>query len=328
MKVIMFSTRPYDRAFVDKANTSNEITIDYLETRLTEETVSLAKGYQGICVFTNDVVNGTVIAKLAEYGIALIALRCAGYNNIDLQSASAHSITVVRVPEYSPYAVAEHTIALILGLNRHLHKAYNRVREGNFSLNGLMGFDLHGKTVGIIGTGKIGRITANILSGFGCHILAYDPYPNDELASQGAHYAPLDEVLQQADVVSLHCPLTPQSYHLINQTSLQQMKSGAMLINTSRGGLIDTSAVIDALKSGHLGSLGIDVYEEEGDLFFENLSDTVIQDDIFSRLLTFPNVMITGHQAFFTHEAMTNIADTTVANIQAFSSGKPQHTVS
>ena len=247
---------------------------------------------------------------------------------MDLKAAEQLGLTVVRVPAYSPYAVAEHALALMLGLNRHTHKAYNRVREGNFALDGLMGFDLHGKTVGIIGTGKIGAITATILNGFGCRVIAVDHHPSEECQKLGVTYVTLEELLQQSDIISLHCPLTPDTFHLIRPETIEEMKSGVMLINTSRGALIDTVAVIEGLKSGQIGSLGLDVYEEEGDLFFENLSDTVIQDDVFSRLLTFPNVLITGHQAFFTQEAMTAIAEVTLENIRAYFSGKTQNQVS
>jgi D-lactate dehydrogenase len=333
MKTVVFSTKPYDRRYFDQFNTDNKVDITYLEPRLTAETVSLANGHQAVCVFTNDDVSADIIEQLAGYGVKLIALRCAGFNNVDLAAAEQHGLTVVRVPAYSPYAVAEHTVALMLGLNRHLHKAYNRVREGNFALEGLMGFDLHGKTIGLIGTGKIGAITAGLLNGFGCQLLAVDKYENaDFLALTNetgrARYVELDELLASSDVISLHCPLTPETHHIIDATAIAKMKLGAMVINTSRGALVDTQAVIEGLKSGKVGSLGLDVYEEESDLFFENLSDQVIQDDVFSRLLTFPNVLITGHQAFFTHEAMSKIAETTLTNIQQFAAGAPENTVS
>jgi len=252
----------------------------------------------------------------------LIALRCAGYNNVDLTAAKKHGIAVVRVPGYSPYAVAEHTIGLMLALNRNLHRAYNRVREGNFALDGLLGFDVHGKTAGIIGTGKIGTVVAQILVGFGCPTAAFDPFPNERCRSLGVRYVNLDELLAQSDIITLHCPLTPENKHMIDATALQKMKPGVMLINTSRGALIDTAAVIEALKSGKVGYLGLDVYEEEEQIFFEDRSALIISDDVFSRLLTFPNVIITGHQAFFTREALENIAATTIDNITKFERGE------
>lgn len=327
VKTLVYSTKPYDHRYFETHPQYCAEMIDFLEARLTPHTVKLAAGYPAVCLFTNDDASADILATLKAGGTELVALRCAGYNNVDLDAAKDLGMTVVRVPEYSPYAVAEHTIALMLGLNRRLHKAYNRVREGNFSLEGLMGFDLHGKTVGIVGTGKIGAITAGILQGFGCQVLAYDPYPNSACQSRGIKYVELNELLAQSHIVSLHCPLTPESFHLMNKERLALMKPNAMLINTSRGGLIDTVAVVEALKSERLGSLGIDVYEEESELFFENLSDQVIQDDVFSRLLTFPNVMITGHQAFFTHEAMTNIAQVTLDNIVAYGQGEPKNQV-
>lgn len=327
-KTLVFSTKPYDRRYF-QANVAHEHgSLSFVEARLTEATAPLAKGYDAVCIFTHDIANRAVLTTLAECGVQLIALRCAGYNNIDLEAANELGLTVVRVPAYSPYAVAEHTVALILGLNRHLHKAYNRVRDGNFSLDGLMGFDMHQKTVGIMGTGKIGAITAGILKGFQCKVLAYDLYPNPECEAMGVQYVDQATLFHQSDIISLHCPLTPETFHVINANTVAQMKPKVMLINTSRGALIDTQAVINGLKSGQIGSLGLDVYEEEADLFFIDRSATVIQDDTFSRLLTFPNVLITGHQAFFTHEAMVNIAKTTLDNIQAYSDNQPIHTVS
>ncbi len=274
-----------------------------------------------VCLFVNDKADAGIINTFAQAGIKLIALRCAGFNNVDLAACQQAGIRVVRVPAYSPYSVAEHTLSLILTLNRKTHKAFNRVREGNFALDGLMGFDLHGQTVGLIGLGKIGRVTAQILRGFGCTVLGYDVYEDDEAKQIGVTYVPLNELLSRSDIVSLHCPLTPQTHHLINAQTLSGMKNGVMLINTSRGALIDTVSVISSLKSGKIGYLGLDVYEEEADLFFEDFSGKVIQDDVFSRLLSFPNVLITGHQAFFTRNALQNIADTTLANIHAFLSG-------
>jgi D-lactate dehydrogenase len=289
---------------------------------LNEETVGLAAGFGAVCVFVNDRVNAAVIARLASLDIRLVALRCAGYNNVDLAAAKKHGITVVRVPGYSPYSVAEHTIGLMLALNRKLHRAYNRVREGNFALDGLLGFDMHGKTAGIIGTGKIGSVVAQILTGFGCPTLAFDPVPNDACRSLGVRYEKLDDLLAQSDIITLHCPLTPQNKHMIDAAAIEKMKTGVMLINTSRGALLDTIAVIRALKSGKIGSLGLDVYEEEEQIFFEDRSGLIIPDDVFARLLTFPNVIVTGHQAFFTREALVNIAATTIENVTRFEQGQ------
>jgi D-lactate dehydrogenase len=321
VNVAVFSYKPYERPFLETANAGRH-RLTYFQAHLTEETVSLAGDFDAVCVFVNDRLDAPVIQTLAASGTRLIALRCAGYNNVDMQAARQAGLTVVRVPAYSPYSVAEHTVGLILTLNRKIHRAFNRVREGNFELNGLLGFDLHGRTVGVVGTGKIGACVARILSGFGCRILAHDVAPNPECVSLGATYVPLPELLAESDIVTLHCPLTPQTHHLIGPANLALMKDGAMLINTSRGGLVDTPAVIDALKSGKLGYLGLDVYEEEAALFFEDLSQKLIQDDVFSRLLTFPNVVITGHQAFFTREALQGIAETTVANLTAFETGE------
>ncbi|CAN5336766.1 2-hydroxyacid dehydrogenase [soil metagenome] len=320
MRIAIFSSKPYDRATLGEANAalgeSHELI--FFEPRLDELTVRLAAGYDVVCAFVNDRLTDAVIAALAAGGTRLIAMRCAGYNNVDLEAARAHGIPVVRVPAYSPYAVAEHAVALILDLNRNIHRAHNRVREGNFALEGLLGFDLNGKTVGVVGTGKIGAVFARIMAGFGCRVVAHDLYPDAALEAAGTRYVALEEVFAEADIISLHCPLTPQTHHLVNAGTLALMKRGVMLINTSRGALIDTRAVIEGLKSGALGYLGLDVYEEEGDLFFEDLSSTVIGDDVFSRLLTFPNVTITGHQAFFTREALENIAQTTLENVGAF----------
>jgi D-lactate dehydrogenase len=263
------------------------------------------------------------VRALAEGGTRLIALRCAGYNNVDLRAAATCGITVVRVPAYSPFAVAEHTVALMLTLNRHTHRAVARVRDGNFALDGLLGFDFHGRTAGIVGTGRIGVATASILRGFGCRVLAFDPAPSQAAVDLGVEYVSLDRLLGESDVVTLHCPLSPASHHLIDANAIARMKRGVMLINTSRGALVDARAAIEALKSGHLGYLGLDVYEEEADLFFEDLSSRVLQDDVLARLLTFPNVVVTSHQAFFTHEALAAIAETTLANVRAFAQGQP-----
>lgn len=322
MKVAVFSTKSYDRHFLEVANTNHGHELVFFEPHLTYETTVLASEFPAVCVFVNDQLDEKTLQSLANQGTQLIALRSAGFNHVDLKAANQLGMTVVRVPAYSPYAVAEHTIGLILTLNRKIHRAYNRVREGNFSLDGLLGFDLHNRTVGIVGTGKIGVILTRILNGFGCKILTYDPYPNPACEALGAKYVDLPELFSASDIITLHCPLTPENHHLINAQSLEQMKPGVMLINTSRGGLIDTEAVISALKSRKIGYLGLDVYEQESELFFEDLSDDVIQDDVFQRLLTFPNVLITGHQAFFTENALENIAATTISNITDIEQGR------
>lgn len=325
MRVACFSAKSFERAFLDEANVASAASPPhgflYLEPRLTRETAVLAHGCEAACLFVTDVADEGALAALSAGGTRLIALRSAGFNNVDLRAAASLRLTVARVPAYSPYAVAEHAVALMLTLNRKLHRAYARVREHNFSLEGLMGFDMHGKTVGVVGSGRIGEALTRILAGFGCRILLHDPVTNPACVALGAEYLPLHDLLARSDIVSLQCPLTPETRHLIDVRALGRMKRGAMLINTSRGGVIDTRAVIDALKAGHLGSLGIDVYEEEGDLFFKDLSEFVIQDDIFTRLLTFPNVVVTAHQGFLTADAMRNIASTTVANLSGFQRG-------
>jgi D-lactate dehydrogenase len=321
MKIALFSTKPYDREFLSSANASRH-ELHFFEPHLSEQTAGLAAGFQAVCVFVNDNVDARVVDELDSLGVRLIALRCAGYNNVDLKAAAKRGLTVVRVPGYSPYAVAEHAVGLMLALNRKLHRAYNRVREGNFALDGLLGFDVHGKTAGIIGTGKIGTLVAKILIGFGCEVLAFDPVPNETCRSSGVQYVNLEDLLAQSDIVSLHCPLTPENKHMIDASALRKTRDGVMLINTSRGALIDTMAVIEALKSGRIGALGLDVYEEEEQLFFEDRSGLIIPDDVFARLLTFPNVIITGHQAFFTREALENIAATTIDNITDFEEGR------
>lgn len=321
MKVAVFSAKPYDRQFLDSVNQQYGHELQFLDPNLDEQTVALAQGFEAVCVFVNDRLNRSVIESLSEYGIKLVALRCAGYNNVDLDAAQEFNVTVVRVPAYSPYAVAEHAIALMLTLNRKIHRAYYRVREGNFALNGLLGFDLHGRTVGIIGTGKIGRIAGQILHGFGCRLLAYDLHPDREFAEYG-EYVTLEELLSQSDIISLHCPLTEDTHHLIDDGAIAMMKPGVMLVNTSRGGLVDTKAAIEGLKSKQIGHLALDVYEQESKLFFEDRSGEIVQDDVFERLLTFPNVIITGHQAFFTAEALHNIAETTLSNITAIADGQ------
>lgn len=323
MKVAVFSTKPHDRRFLDAANRETGHELVYFEPRLVPETAPLAAGFPAVCAFVNDRLDRPVVEVLAAGGTRLIALRSAGFNHVDLEAAEALGMTVVRVPAYSPYAVAEHTVGLMLALNRKLPRAAARVREGNFSLDGLLGFDVYGKTVGIVGTGKVGAVVARIMAGFGCRLLGYDPYPNEICRTLGMTYVPLDALLGGADIVTLHLPLTPESHHLIDAEAIWRMKSGAMLINTSRGALLDTAAVIEGLKAERIGALGLDVYEEEADLFFEDLSNRVIQDDVFARLLTFPNVLITGHQAFFTEEALTAIAETTLANITAIECGGP-----
>jgi D-lactate dehydrogenase len=316
LTVSFYDTKSYDREYFDQAEGAGLIKFRFHEFRLTRETVSTAEGAQAVCVFVNDQLDAECLQHLSQFGIKQIALRCAGFNNIDLKAAKSFGISVVRVAAYSPYAVAEHTITLLMSLNRRIHKAYNRVREHNFSLTGLVGFDLHGKTVGIVGTGRIGQITAQIIRGFDAKVVAYDPMPAPAWAARhDVTYVDFSELLVASDVVSLHLPLTPQSRFLLNTDTLAKMKRGAILLNTSRGKLIDTSAVIDALKSGQLGGVGLDVYEEEEGLFFEDLSGEVLQDDELSRLLTFPNVLVTAHQAFLTHEALSEIARVTTTNL-------------
>jgi len=323
MKVAVFSTKAYDRQFLSAVNSSTQHELVFFEPRLNRDTAILAAGFPAVCVFVHDRVDAPTLELLASQGTHLVALRCAGFNNVDLQAAADLGVTVVRVPAYSPYGVAEHTVGLILSLNRKIHRAYNRVRESNFSLDGLLGFNLHQRTVGVIGTGKIGLILGQIMKGFGCNLLAYDVYRNSELEALGGKYVELPELFANSDIISLHCPLTPETHHLINAQAIEQIKPGVMLINTSRGALIDTQAVIEGLKSGKIGYLGVDVYEQESELFFEDLSGEIIQDDIFQRLTTFPNVLITGHQAFFTAEALHNIAETTFANITDVEQHRP-----
>lgn len=329
MRVAVYSSKTYDRDYLDRANGDGRHELVYLESRLDHDSARAARGFPGICLFVNDSADAAVLEALAVEGLRLVVLRCAGFNNVDLEAAQRLGIAVARVPEYSPHAVAEHAMALILALNRKIHRAYNRVREGNFALQGLLGIDLHRRPVGLVGTGRIGACLARILLGFGCEVLAFDPYPNRQLAAAGVRYLGLDALLPAVDILSLHCPLTPATRHLINGPALARMRRGAMLVNTSRGAVIDTRAVIKALKGGHLGSLALDVYEEEGDLFFRDLSEHAIADDVFARLLTFPNVLITGHQGFFTHEALTAIAETTLDNLDTFAAtGEPRFGVS
>lgn len=317
MKCLVFSAKPYDRLFLEPFAREAGHELDFIETKINEKTCRLSEGYTAICTFVNDGLDATVLDRLNHFGVRLIALRCAGYNQVNLPKAQELGIKVTRVPAYSPYAVAEHTVGMTLSLCRNMHRAYQRVRDNNFALDGLLGFDLHGRDVGIIGTGAIGSVTAKIFSGFGCNVKLYDVHPNPNCTAYG-EYVSLDALLRNSDIVSLHCPLTPDTFHLINSQTIDSMRKGVMLINTSRGGLVDTQAVIQALKSGQIGSVGLDVYEEEGDLFFEDLSNRVITDDVFSRLLTFPNVLVTAHQAFFTSDALRAIARTTIDNLTRF----------
>jgi D-lactate dehydrogenase len=324
MKIVLFGTHRYDQESFEAVNARFGHRLSYLEPRLTASTAALARGFDVVCSFVNDAVDAAALDVLHASGVRLIALRSAGYNHVDLARAAALALTVVRVPEYSPYAVAEHAVSLVLALNRKIHRASARVREWNFSLDGLVGFDLHGKSVGIIGTGRIGCAAARIFAGFGCRVLAHDARPDPtQLAALGARLVQLPELYAESDIISLHVPLTPSTRHLIDDVALEQMKHGMMLINTSRGALIDSRALITALKTGRVGSAGLDVYEEEEGVFFEDLSDQMLQDDVLARLLTFPNVVITAHQAFLTHEALTKIAEVTLGNITAFEQGQP-----
>lgn len=322
MRIAFFSAHRFDRPFFDEANRAHGHDLRYFESRLTTDTAALASQFPAVCAFVNDHLDAAVLDTLAAGGTRMIALRSAGFNNVDIARARELGLTVARVPAYSPYAVAEHSVALMLSLNRKTHRAYHRVREGNFALDGLLGFDLHGRVAGIIGTGKIGTCVARILHGFGCRLLACDPVPNDECLALGVRYVTLDEMWPQADVITLHSPLTPATRHMIDAAALARMKNGVMIINTGRGALIDTRAAIDGLKSGRIGYLGLDVYEEEEALFFEDRSSDVLQDDVFARLLTFPNVIVTAHQAFFTREALQAIAETTLDNVTAFAAGR------
>lgn len=321
MKIAFFDTHHFEKVFFEKAAQGLTHEIAYLAPRLNHQTAKLAHGFDAVCSFVNDHIDADTIRILKDEGVRLIALRSAGYNHVDLKTASQHGLPVVRVPDYSPYAVAEHAVTLILSLNRKIQHAYIRVRELNFSLDGLVGFDLHGKTIGIIGTGRIGSVMADIMSGFGCEVLAHDIAPNPAL--QKVSYVGLPTLYQRSDIVSLHLPLNDKTRHLVDARAIALMKPGAMLINTGRGALIDTKALIDALKIGQIGAAGLDVYEEEQGIFFHDLSDRVLNDDVLARLLTFPNVLITAHQGFLTREALTNIAKTTLQNISDFESGRP-----
>ncbi|MBM3778981.1 MAG: 2-hydroxyacid dehydrogenase [Acidimicrobiia bacterium] len=322
MRVAVFSTHAFDRQFFDAANLTRGHDLHYLEPRLAPATAALAAGAPVVCAFVNDVLNGEVLAQLAEGGTRLVALRSAGFNHVDVARARELRLTVARVPAYSPHAVAEHTVALILTLNRRIHRAYARVREGNFALDGLLGFDLSRRTAGVVGTGRIGAVVARILIGFGCRVLASDVAPSDECRALGVEYVPLDRLWAESDIVTLHAPLTPETRHLVDSRTIALMKRGVMIVNTSRGALVDAPALIAGLKTGHIGFLGLDVYEEEEQLFFADHSADVIQDDVFARLLTFPNVVITAHQAFFTEDALRAIAETTLDNVSAFDQGR------
>lgn len=322
MKIAVYSTKPFEREFLGAANAGAGHELRFLLPPLSPETAPLAEGCAGVCAFVNDRLDAPTLEALAPLGVKLLALRSAGFNHVNLDAAHALGMTVLRVPAYSPYAVAEHAVGLMLTLNRKFHRAFNRVREQNFALDGLMGFDMHGKTAGIVGTGKIGELTGKILAGFGCRVLGFDPVRSPACEALGVQYVGMDELLADSDIISLHCPLNPATRHLINESALARTKRGVMIVNTSRGGVIDTRAAIRYLKNGHIGSLGLDVYEEEGDLFFNDLSETIIQDDVFVRLMTFPNVLITAHQGFFTREAVGNIAQTTIGNITDFERGK------
>lgn len=326
MKITVYSTHAFEMPYL---STPNKPSFDFrcLPHRLTPETAILAQGSQAVCCFVTDQLNREVLCSLSQAGVQLVALRCAGFNNVDLAAAKEFKVTIVRVPAYSPYAVAEFTVTLMLALSRKIIQAHSRVREQNFLLEGLLGFNLHGKVVGVIGTGKIGAIVCKILQGFGCQLLAFDPIPNPECQKLGVQYVALTKLYQQADIITLHCPLNAASTHLIDRKAIEQMKQGVMLINAGRGALIDTLALIDGLKSGKIGYAGLDVYELEDRLFFQDLSNRVLQDDVYARLETFPNVLLTGHQSFFTTEALQDIFQTTMDNLTAFANGKPINTV-
>jgi D-lactate dehydrogenase len=321
MKILVFSSKSYDEQFLNAANQNSLHHFTFVPARLGENTAVLAQGHEAVCIFVNDRMNREVIDILVANGVKYVALRCAGFNQVDLAYAKQCGLQLARVPAYSPHAVAEHAVGLLLALNRHLHKAYNRVREGNFELSGLMGFDLVGKTVTVVGTGRIGAVFAKIMHGFGCRVLAVDDYQHPDVLAIGATYVTLQQALPQSDIISLHCPLTEATRHLINAEALASVKKKVLIVNTGRGALVDTPALIEGLKSGIIGGLALDVYEEEEKLFFSDHSHEVIGDDVFMRLTTFPNVMITGHQAFFTHEALTQIAEVTLANLNTLQSG-------
>jgi D-lactate dehydrogenase len=318
MRVAIFGTQFYERDYFNKYNIENKHELVFFEENLNSETTHFAKGFSAVCVFVTDIIDRNCIEKLAKLNVKAIILRSAGYNNVDIESARENKIKVLRVPAYSPQAVAEHAIALILTLNRKTHKAYNQVRENNFSLQNLMGFNLYGKTIGVVGTGKIGRAFCTIMLGFGCKIIAFDIKENEQMKRNGVHFKTFDELLSESDIISIHCPLTPQTNHLFDKKTFNKIKKGAMIINTSRGAIINTKDAISALKSEQIGYLGIDVYEGEANLFFKDQSQSIIQDDVFERLLSFHNVLITPHQAFYTQEAVTEIAKTTIKNFTDF----------
>ena len=322
-RIVFFGAKSYDRESFDKVNEKFGFELKYFKAHPTLDNVSLTQGATAVCVFVNDPVNADIVRAMADHGVKLIALRCAGYNNVDLQAAAEVGIRVVRVPAYSPHAIAEYALALMLAADRHIPRAVTRTRDGNFSLQGLLGFDLYGKTLGVIGTGKIAKVLVRMLSGFGMTILGYDPYPDEEFALVNAmQYVTLDELFQRSDIITLHCPLTPETRYVINAESIAKMKDGVMIGNTGRGQLIDTNALIEGLKSRKIGSAALDVYEEEGNYFYEDTSDAVIVDDTLARLLSFNNVYVTSHQAFFTREALHNIANTTLRNVKDFVEGK------
>ena len=320
MKVAVFSTKSYDKEFLN--NVKGDQNLVYYEAQLNADTVNLTQGFDAVCIFVNDRCDADIIGKLKQNGIRFITLRCAGFNNVDLQAAKEAGIKVARVPAYSPEAVAEHAVALIMTLNRKTHKAYLRIKENNYSLERLTGFNIHGKTVGVIGTGHIGQAFIRIMKGFGTRIVAYDPYPTDLVREMGVEYTDMETLLSESDIISLHCPLTKENHHLINSDSIAKMKDNVMLINTSRGGLLDTKATIKGLKTQKIGYLGIDVYEQEEHLFYQDLSEEIIEDDTIARLMSFPNVIMTAHQGFFTKEALTEIASVTMTNLRAFEDGK------
>ena len=328
IRVKVYSSQPYDKEYLNRANREGICEFHFTEASLDSDTVVLSKGYDAVCCFVNDDLSGDILEALSSYGVRLVLLRCTGFNNVDLGASERLGLVVMRVAKYSPYAVAEFAVALMLTLNRKIHRAYNRVREENFLLQGLLGFDMHDKTVGIVGTGKIGAITGKILAmGFGCRILAFDIHENPFVKEYGGIYTSMEELLKASDIISLHVPLTPSTYHMINEKTLSLMKKGALLINTSRGAIVDTRALIDALRQRHIGGAGLDVYEEEGDIFYKDLSDQIIDDETFLILLTLPNVVVTGHQAFFTREALTQIAETTIQNARDFIAGRTNENV-
>ncbi|MGO2256677.1 MAG: 2-hydroxyacid dehydrogenase [Hafnia alvei] len=322
MKLAIYSTKQYDRKYLELVNKEFGFELEFFDFLLSPKTAKVAQGCEAVCIFVNDDASREVLTELAALGVKIIALRCAGFNNVDLEAAKELGLEVVRVPAYSPEAVAEHAVGLMMSLNRRIHRAYQRTRDANFSLEGLIGFNMHNRTAGVIGTGKIGVATMRILKGFGMKLLAYDPYPNPQALELGAEYVDLKTLYEKSDVITLHCPLTPENHHLLDASAFGQMKNGVMIINTSRGGLIDSDAAIEALKQQKIGSLGMDVYENERDLFFEDKSNDVIQDDVFRRLSACHNVLFTGHQAFLTEEALTSISETTLNNIRTLVNGE------